>query len=153
MSMAQWDGPSHLPAGVGLMPSFSRRAFLGASLAGLASGHLLGQDKPAVLKLTEDATFQPSTLFLTWQRDPTTTMTVQWVGTIGETSDTKVSYSALVSDAWESEPATIKPYPMTDLKVFRAELTDLCPGTDYQFRIGKHSPAYRFRTMPAKATD
>ena len=42
---------------------------------------------------------------------------------------------------------------MTDLKVFRAELTGLTPGTDYQFRIGKQSPTYRFRTMPAKATD
>jgi hypothetical protein len=42
---------------------------------------------------------------------------------------------------------------MTDLKVFRAELTGLAPGTDYQFRIGRSSPVYRFRTMPAKATD
>ena len=42
---------------------------------------------------------------------------------------------------------------MTDFKVFRAELTGLTPGTDYQFRIGKKSPTYRFRTMPAKATD
>jgi hypothetical protein len=137
------------------MPSLSRRAFLGASLVGLASGHVLGQDKPVptLPKLVDDAAFQPSTLFLTWQRDPTTTMTVQWVGTVGETSDPKVSYSALVSDAWKSEPATIKPYPMTDFKVFRAELTDLVPGTDYQFRIGKLSPTYRFRTMPAKATN
>jgi hypothetical protein len=135
------------------MRSFSRRAFLGASLAGLASGHLLGQDKPAVAKLTDDYAFQPSTLFLTWQRDPTTTMTVQWVGTVGETLDTKVSYAALGTDAWETEPTTTRPYPMTDFKVFRAELTDLCPGTEYQFRIGKHSPIYRFRTMPAKAND
>jgi hypothetical protein len=135
------------------MPSFSRRSFLGASLAGLASGHLLGQDKPAVLKSTDDAAFQPSTLFLTWQRDPTTTMTVQWVGTVGETSDTKVSYSAIGTGEWETEATSIKTYPMTDFKVFRAELTDLCPGTDYQFRIGKHSPTYRFRTMPAKAND
>jgi acid phosphatase type 7 len=37
--------------------------------------------------------------------------------------------------------------------VFQAELTGLTPGTDYQFRIGKRSPTYRFRTMPAKATD
>ena len=42
---------------------------------------------------------------------------------------------------------------MTDLKVFRTELTGLTPGTDYQFRIGKQSTVYRFRTMPAKATE
>jgi hypothetical protein len=44
-------------------------------------------------------------------------------------------------------------YPLSDFKVFRAELTGLAPGTDYTFKIGKQSPAYRFRTMPAKATD
>ena len=27
------------------------------------------------------------------------------------------------------------------------------PGTDYQFRIGKASPTYRFQTMPAKANN
>jgi hypothetical protein len=39
-----------------------------------------------------------------------------------------------------------------DLKVFRAELTGLTPDTTYQFHVGKN-PTYRFRTMPAKATD
>jgi hypothetical protein len=136
------------------MISISRRSFLRASLAGLATGSLLGADKPAetVSPSRDDAPFQPSTLFLTWQRDPTTTMTVQWIGAVGETADTKVSYSALRTGSWQTELTAIKPYPLTDLKVFRAELTDLSPGTDYQFRIGKQSPTYRFRTMPAKAT-
>jgi acid phosphatase type 7 len=74
------------------MFSVSRRAFLGASLAGLATGRLLADDPPAAAeKAAEDAAFQPGTLFLTWQRDPTTTMTVQWVGTSGETADTTIS--------------------------------------------------------------
>ena len=78
------------------MPTISRRAFLGASVTGLAAGRLFAQDKPAEAtpKSLDDAPFQPSTLFLTWQRDPTTTMTIQWIGAIGETSDTKVSYAA-----------------------------------------------------------
>ena len=80
----------------------SRRAFLGASLAGLASGRILGADKAAevVVKTPEDPPFQPSTLFLTWQRDPTTTMTVQWVGASGETADTNVSYAPAAADRW-----------------------------------------------------
>jgi hypothetical protein len=136
------------------MISLSRRAFLAASLAGLASGRFLDTDKTdEPVKVPDDPAFQPNTLFLTWQRDPTTTMTVQWIGAVGETADTKVTYTALKSDRWQVEPPTTKPYPDTDLKVFRAELTDLSPGTDYQFRIGKKSPTYRFRTMPAKATD
>jgi hypothetical protein len=54
----------------------SRRGFLATSLMGLASGQCLAQGPAAVP--TEDFPFRPSTLFLTWQRDPTTTMTVQW---------------------------------------------------------------------------
>jgi hypothetical protein len=137
------------------MFSPSRRAFLGASLAGLASGRTLGanQAAEAVIKTADDPPFQPSTLFLTWQRDPTTTMTVQWVGAAGETSDTTVTYSSAHVGPWQAQPAAVKPYPLTDLKVFRAELTGLSPGTDYRFRIGKDSPTYRFRTMPARATD
>ncbi len=132
----------------------SRRGFLGASLAAFAGGHVLGADKPApVAAGADDAAFQPSTLFLTWQRDPTTTMTVQWVGARGETADTRVSYASNLLGVWQVEQTAAWPYPMTDLKVFRAELTGLQPGTDYWFRIGKSSPIYRFRTMPAKATN
>src|SRR5262245_61004746 len=148
------------------MFSPSRRAFLGASLAGLATGRLFADDPPAPPRLVDESPFQPSTLFLTWQRDPTTTMTIQWIGTPGETADTSIYYSPvptvgffdLVSGKtqqpiWKLWPTSTKPYPKTDFKVFRSELTGLKPGTDYQFRIGKQSPTYRFRTMPAKATD
>jgi acid phosphatase type 7 len=137
------------------MISVSRRSFLGSSLAGLAGSQLFGAEPSAepVTKVPDDPPFQPSTLFLTWQRDPTTTMTVQWIGATGETADTTISYAEPQATKWNREPAVAKPYPLTDLKVFRAELTGLAPGTDYQFRIGKLSPTYRFRTMPAKATE
>jgi hypothetical protein len=137
------------------MLSLSRRAFLGASLGGLAAARLAAADplRDILPKLIDDPPFQPTTLFLTWQRDPTTTMTVQWVGTQGETADPSVSFAEMPSGLWQKQATAAKPYPMTDFKVFRAELTGLAPGTDYQFRIGKSSPIYRFRTMPAKATD
>jgi hypothetical protein len=139
------------------MFSPSRRAFLGASLAGLASGSLFAAAPPArsvaKVKARDDAPFRPSTLFLTWQRDPTTTMTVQWIGTQGETADTKIYYATTREALWHAQATVARPYPKTDFKVYRAELTGLTPGTDYDFTIGKTSPAYRFRTMPAKATD
>ncbi len=136
------------------MFSPSRRAFLGTSLAGFASGHVLGQDKPkeTSIKAADDPAFQPNTLFLTWQRDPTTTMTVQWLGVQGETADTSVHYAKVPGFGWNSQKPLVKPYPLTDFKVYRAELTGLLPGTDYCFRVGK-SAIYRFRTMPAKAND
>ena len=81
------------------MPLTSRRAFLRASLLGLASGRLLRADVTGDgVEPSEGTPFRPDTLFLTWQRDPTTTMTVQWIGTPGETSDTAVSYSPLKVD-------------------------------------------------------
>ena len=146
------------------MSALSRRSFLGTSLASLAASRLLGQDQPAEPKKiaepkkpTENPAFQPNTLFLTWQRDPTTTMTVQWIGVSGETADTNIQFAKhaveVEASAWQTQATATKPYPLTDFKVFRAELTGLTPGTEYQFRIGKNSPTYRFRTMPAKAND
>jgi hypothetical protein len=142
-----------------MMFSLSRRVFLGTSLTGLTAGRLLGADEAqAVKKSSDDPPFRPDTLFLTWQREPTTTMTVQWIGVAGETTDTTVYYSKPGSRFpyslfWQWQKVVIRPYPRTDFKIFRAELTGLSPGTDYQFRIGTQSPTYRFRTMPAKATD
>ncbi len=156
------------------MSSLSRRALLGASLAGaFAPSVRAAQPQRSVLDAPlvggpDDFAFQPTTLFLTWHRDPTTTMTVQWVGTVGETADTAVYYrpanlgatpylaiaaGAARMNLWKSQATVTKPYPKTDFKVFRTELTGLVPGTDYEFRIGKSSPVYRFRTMPAKAND
>jgi hypothetical protein len=138
------------------MLPFSRREFLATSLTGLTCAPLLRADAPREAKKekqSDDPAFQPSTLFVTWQRDPTTTMTVQWVGTRGETADTSVSWRKYHTGDWRTQATADKPYPLTDFRVFRSELTGLSPGTDYEFRIGKHSPVYRFRTMPAKATN
>src|SRR5262249_38153836 len=135
------------PESAPVPPSPSRRAFLGASLAGLTSGRLLAAD-PVPNLAADDTPFRPDTLFLTWQRDPTTPMTVQWVGPVGETADPAVYYTPVLGGFWPAgwlrQPTTPRAYPMTDFKVFRAELTGLKPGTDYLLRIGKASPTYRF---------
>lgn len=161
------------------MPSLTRRSFIGTALATLAptalaqqqssqdpvagkelpaketpiKGKETSKDTPSNKEDSIIPSFQPSTLFLTWQRDPTTTMTIQWVGTVGETSDPNVYYSAASESVQQKQLPILKPYPMSDLKVFRAELINLKPGTDYQFRIGKFSPTYRFRTMPSRSTN
>ena len=136
------------------MNSPSRRAFFGTSFAGLASASMFAADPPAKSsKAIEDFPFQPNTLFLTWQRDPTTTMTVQWVGTVGETADMTVYFAPTPIGPWFFQTTTARPFPKSEFKVFRAELTGLFPGTTYWFKIGTQSPMYRFKTMPAKAND
>jgi acid phosphatase type 7 len=140
------------------MNSLSRRAFLGASLAGLASYPLI--EPHATVETSPNAADVPSplnTLFLTWQRDPTTTMTVQWIGCPYNSADSIINYWPAKVDPAVAlrlpQPAASKPYPMTNWNVFRAELTGLTPDTDYCFTVGPRSPAFRFRTMPAKAND
>ena len=45
-------------------------------------------------------TFEPTALFLTWQRDPTTTMTVQWIGDEKDAADRPI---------WFAKQGTEKP--------------------------------------------
>jgi hypothetical protein len=139
-----------------------RREFLTSSLGGLTaalscSPSLFGQEtqdppeSPSIAALAAER-YAPASLFLTWRKDPTKTMTVQWVAP--ETKqDTTIFYVPRSGDLWLSSRTATKPFPNTDLKVHRAELSGLKPGTDYLFQIGKTSPVYKFRTMPAQATD
>jgi hypothetical protein len=146
----------------------NRRAFLGTSLAGLASvvsGHGAPHAAPGTPQAGPDLAPAPravepvpaylapqDTLFLTFQRDPTTTMTVQWVGPPAP-AGTEVRYAARDGDVWMSGRVTSAPFPKTDFKVHRCEITGLAPGAEYVFQVGKDSPVFKFRTAPAKATD
>lgn len=160
-------------------------------MAPLSSAYLLGQDKPLVPD--DDPAFKPDTLFLTWQRDPTTTITIQWIGRVRDVDEPVIRYRERSNNDWVVGPvAKAKAFPVielparaegkerdgrdrevapmpkeaaaavpvgkgvptgpVDFSVFRAELINLTPGTEYEFLIGTRSKMYRFRTMPAKAT-
>jgi hypothetical protein len=137
------------------MFDFPRRTFLKASLAGMASTCFLGSNRLGEIAVAAPP-FQPDTLFLTWQRDPTTTMTIQWIGAPGDAMDTVIRYRAGSANSlapWMEQPTQCKPYPFSDRQVYRTELRDLAPGTEYQFRIGQGSSLYRFRTMPSRFND
>src|SRR5690242_20776326 len=140
--------------------SFSdRRQFIASSLGGLAAlslgPSLLAQEKKAKAEKKAAAPPQVSndplaSLFLTWQQDPTTTMTIQWVG--AESAE-NIRVAAVDGADWRTAKTSVKPFPATELKVHRCELTGLKPGTEYKFQIGKDEKDLRFRTMPAKATN
>ena len=141
------------------MHSIHRRQFFGSSLGGLTALSL----GSAVVAQESDSqrarnrarrNSDPETLFLTWQRDPTSTMTIQWVAAESG-ADTSIRYAPRTGEFWtvRSQQTVTKPFPGTDLKVHRCELAGLMAGTDYVFQIGDSSRVHRFRTMPAKATD
>jgi hypothetical protein len=130
-----------------------RRDFLGATLVGLGASLA----SPAAAQWFTPAPpkdpARPDTLFLTWQRDPTTTVTIQWVAPESDYPDATVLWSPLLSDTWEKVTPRRTPYPLTPYTLFRAELTGLKPGTEYRFALTKPEKPLRFRTMPAKATN
>jgi acid phosphatase type 7 len=138
------------------MFDLSRRGFLQSAslLVGGAYGHSLFADRVQAAPLfANKPSFEPAALFLTWQRDPTTTMTIQWIGGEKDAATRPIWYAKDGTHLWQSKPGTARPFPMTDRWIFRTELTGLEPGTDYRFRVGNDSAEERFRTMPAKANN
>ncbi len=138
------------------MIDLSRRDFIQtASLlaAGGYAGRLLA-GPAAQPTFAAHASFVPTALFLTWQHDPTTTMTVQWIGDNEQDGLTRpIWYAKDHSEEWRSVASKSRRFPLTEKWIFRTELTGLAPDTDYRFRVGLDSAEQRFRTMPAKATN
>jgi hypothetical protein len=123
------------------------------AVAGGCAHFALGDTSLAAPTFAERATFKPTALFLTWQRDPTTTMTIQWIGSEIDASQRPVWYAKKGTEEWQSQGYSPRRYPMSDHWIFRSELTGLEPDTEYVFRIGNDSSEQSFRTMPAKDTN
>src|SRR5580698_161579 len=136
------------------MSTLSRRGFLQSAslLVGGAYAHsILGSNIQAAPSFAAKPSFDPEALFLTWQQDPTTTMTVQWVGSDKDAATRPIWFAKTGTDDWKSQTWTTRDFPKTERKIFRTELTGLEPGADYRFRVGGDSAEQKFRTMPAKA--
>ena len=113
-------------------------SFRGLALVMLGTGQLLPAQSSAPVG-------DPPAVYLTWQRDPTTTMTVQW-HTTNETA-LRLEYRG-TNEPWRIVAGTHHPLPQTDRTVHFAEITGLTPRTDYEFRFADGGPVFRFRTMP-----
>jgi hypothetical protein len=138
------------------MNDLNRRRFLQTASLAMAGGYAhvaFGEALPAAPKFAARPTFKPTALFLTWQRDPTTTMTVQWVGSEADGVQRPVMFAEKGGLAWQTQTYSTRQFPMTDHWIFRAELTGLKPDTNYVFRIGTDSAEQSFRTMPVKDTN
>jgi hypothetical protein len=138
------------------MSGLDRRRFLQAAsltLVGPAAHRAMAVTTGDVPRFTEVPPFRPRCLFLTWQRDPTTTMTVQWIGSEADGAKRPIWWGKEGTYGWHMQPHVAKRFPESDLWIFRTELTGLEPDTDYLFRVGLDSPAERFRTMPARDTN
>ncbi len=92
----------------------------------------------------------PLGMMLTWQQDPTTTMTIDW-HTNNDGSFPVVQYRLSGSDEWMEAAPEVMPFPFSERVIKRAELTGLEPGSEYYFRFGEGTRIRKFRTMPERA--
>src|SRR4026209_3033099 len=100
----------------------NRRASLGASLGSLAVSSIclpsFAQGGPASEIQGATPEGAHDSLLLTWQRDPTTTITIQWIGP--ERADGfSIQYAPLDDQVLQAAGVLAKPYTGTDLKVYR----------------------------------
>ena len=92
--------------------------------------------------------YEPVGLFLTWQQDPTTTMTIDWHTEPDDVAESVLYYKKKGSDEWYSLPASQHRFPYSDRTIHRVELTGLEPASYYRFRTGEFERVLKFRTMP-----
>jgi acid phosphatase type 7 len=96
---------------------------------------------------------EPAGLMLTWQRDPTSTMTIDWHTRPGDVARASLCVKDLGADDWDLVvEAAQYAWPYGDRTIHRVELTGLEAGKEYTFKVGEFAREYRFRTMPADTT-
>ncbi|MBY5956581.1 fibronectin type III domain-containing protein [Membranicola marinus] len=92
---------------------------------------------------------EPLALYLTWKKDPTTTMVIDWHELTAPSATPIVHYKKANEDKeWQTTTAVALDFPHSDRTILRKELTGLQPDTRYAFRIGEYNRTYYFRTMP-----
>jgi hypothetical protein len=89
----------------------------------------------------------PPAVYLTWQRDPTTTMTVNWYN--HASTQNQVRYRLLGAGTWNTATSSTQLFPYTERHIHTAEITGLAAGTEYEFQVDGYSETFKFRTMPA----
>lgn len=92
----------------------------------------------------------PPAVYLTWQRDPTRTMTVHWHNF--DALQNKLRYRVPGAAAWNTLTAATTNAPTGERLVQTAEITGLNPGWIYEFQVDGYTETFRFKTMPADLT-
>jgi len=96
---------------------------------------------------------EPAGIILTWQQDPTTTMTIDWHTIPDDAAEPVLRYKQIGTEQWEEVEASQHAFPYSDRTIHRVELTGLHPGSSYRFRMGEFNRKYKFNTMPTHIDD
>lgn len=94
-------------------------------------------------------TKEPYSFLLTWQKDPSTTMTIDWH--TDPVMESIIQYRRIGSNIWHTRSGNSFPFPYSNNRmVHRYEITNLRADTRYEFRFSEKGKIYRFRTMPSQ---
>lgn len=102
----------------------------------------------------DEELFDPVAIYLTWQQDPATTMTIDWHTTPDDGERPSVVHYKLKDDVdWIIIDGEAHDFPFSKQNdreriINRVELTNLEAASLYRFRFGENSEEYSFRTMP-----
>lgn len=87
-------------------------------------------------------------IYLSWQQDPTTTMTIQWLGA-KKNKSSNLYYRLSDKHSWTAQTVETRKLPeKVEYLVHKVELTNLSPNAIYQFHFGDEKQIFSFRTMP-----
>jgi hypothetical protein len=130
-------------------------AAIAAPQAPQAPGTAAGEDAPRgeTAELEAPPTPPvPTALYLSWQRDPTTTMTIQWHETAPR-EGAAIEFGRADGALLQRVEAAVHPMVFRGTPIHTVELTSLDPDTLYRFQIvdaaGQNGEFRTFRTMPA----
>lgn len=100
----------------------------------------------------EAAQKEPVALYLTWQRNPESTMMICWITPVDDDLD-RVNYHPPNRQEWMQSTGFHRKLPgARPFFLHMIELTNLQADTDYAFSIGDLPAIYQFHTMPATLT-
>ncbi|MCU0625640.1 MAG: hypothetical protein MUF21_04010 [Gemmatimonadaceae bacterium] len=94
-----------------------------------------------------DSTRLPAALFVTWDGDPTTTVSIDWHLHAGTDLPT-IAVRGPGLRGWRTVTGEPVVFPHSTRHVRRARITGLRPGATYRVRVADRT--YTYRTMPAR---
>ncbi|MFD2034212.1 fibronectin type III domain-containing protein [Belliella marina] len=89
---------------------------------------------------------EPHAFYLTWQEDPTTTITIDWH--TDETASSEINIRRKGLDEWSKVESDVLPYPFSERLVHRASIKNLRPETSYEIKFPGSEEVYYFNTLP-----
>jgi hypothetical protein len=88
-------------------------------------------------------------LYLTWSKDPTTTVNVNWLANEPGEIAPFVFFREKSSETWRRAGGEARPFPHTGQTINHVALTGLKPGTTYEFVTSGPQQPDTFATLPA----